>query len=126
MAIAAVIGFAWATRSERASPAPPQQSPVVYGEQVLATGTGGLYRAPEGLTCTSESLNVRFGVWVCNEFAIVQPGQVARPAVDPGGRCGVRHADQATGRWACDHVAPPDQRLAPNPPSMTRPASPSV
>ena len=125
-AAAAVIGFAWATRSHRALPSSPQQGPVVYGEQVLATGTGGFYRAADGLTCTSESLNVRLGVWVCDAFAIVQPGHVARSAVDPGGPCGVRHADQETGTWVCDHVAPPDQRFVPDPPSAPRSSSPSI
>ena len=99
---------------------------MVYGQQVLATGTGGFYRTADALTCASESVNLRFGVWVCDAFAIVQPGQVARAAVDPGGPCGVRHADQATGAWVCDHVAPPDQRLVPDPPSATRPSSPSI
>jgi hypothetical protein len=128
MAIAAVIGFAWATRSHRASPSPPKLGPVVYGEQVLQTGTGGYYRAADDLTCTTESLNVRFRVWVCQAYTIVQPGQVARTAVDSdaGGQCGVRHADQETGRWVCDHVAPPDQNSVPNPPSVTRPSSPSI
>jgi hypothetical protein len=107
MALAAVIGFAWATRSHRASPSPPRPGPVVYGEQLLATVTGGLYRADEGLTCTTEAVNVRYGVWVCEGFAIVQPGQVARTAVASAGPCGVRHVDQATGRWVCDHVTRP-------------------
>jgi hypothetical protein len=127
IAVAAVMGFGWATRHQASpAPSPPKLGPVVYGEQVLASRNGGFYRAADNLTCTAEVMNVRFGAWVCTSVAIVQPGQIARTAADPGGPCSLRHADQASGRWVCDHVRLTDQNLVPDPPTATRPASPSI
>jgi hypothetical protein len=96
-------------------------APVLYGASVTPDGTA---------TCTAESLNVTRGVWVCTALSVVQPGQTVAPASDPGGRCGVRHVDQAAHAWLCDSVYPPRQsRLPPDlmpPPRSERITMPAV
>jgi hypothetical protein len=110
--IIAVSAFAYAERPRPGVPntEAPTQS-VVYGGQT-ALGKDG---SNERLACTAEGANVRLRVWVCTEWTILQPGQVVAPAIDPGGQCGVHHADQATGRWVCD------SRIPPKPSSLPRP-----
>jgi hypothetical protein len=104
-----VIALAYAARVRVDSPRPPV-APRVYADGPTRVGPGG-----DRVACTLEALNTRVGAWVCIGWAILQPGQVALQAFDPGGPCGLRHADQATGRWMCDGVAAPNPDSLPNP-----------
>jgi hypothetical protein len=81
-------------------------APVVYGGAVDGGGSR---------ICTTEEVDVSRRVWVCIGWAIVQPGQTVALAADPGGRCGVRHVDQAARAWSCDSVFPPRQNMLPTP-----------
>jgi hypothetical protein len=121
VAAGAVAGYAYTSRSDRVSPgqASPTLPSVIYGGQMAYAGSGDPYENAQQ-ACTSEAANTRLGVWVCVTWTIIQPGQTARPAIDPGGQCGVRHVDQTTGTWFCDRVTPPDPDSLPTP-SVTQP-----
>jgi hypothetical protein len=97
-----VFALAYTAHARLDSPGPHVTS-LVYAGGPTRVGPGG-----ERIACTEEAFSARAGAWVCTAWAILQPGQVALQALDPGGPCGVRHADQSTGRWVCDHVSPPN------------------
>ncbi len=97
----------------------PGQPPVVYsGQDAYGKGLGGR------LACTAEVVNTRLRAWVCTMWQIVKRGQVTRPAIDPGGPCGVRHVDQVLGRLVCDSVVPPDPNSVPPVRPLPTPATP--
>lgn len=112
--VAAILvgALAYAARSRLDSRAvhPSPATGVVY------SGPIGYWRSNphQQLACTGESANTRLRVWVCTSWQNLQPGQVTRPAVDPGGPCGVRHVDQTTGEWVCDSIMPPDPDSLPH------------
>lgn len=111
----AVLAFAFVERPSSApsfSPSPSAPRAAVVYSGATAQGKNN---PSERLACTSEAANIRVGVWVCVAWTVLQPGQFAAPAVDPGGQCGVRHVDQATARWVCDRATPPDPDSLPTP-----------
>jgi hypothetical protein len=106
----ALLLVGYAARSDRRSTATPATlAPVVFGGPTADDGR---------LVCTAQGANVDLRVWVCTEWTIVQPGQDTAQAIDPGGRCGVRHVNQAARRWVCDSVRPPAPGSLPPPPRV--------
>jgi hypothetical protein len=100
---AAIVVFAFAY-TQRPSPVAPEALPsIVYGGQTVVQP-----RSSYTLVCTAEALNTRLRAWVCTTWGALQPGQSFRPALDPGGACGVRRVDQTTARWICVRLTPPD------------------
>jgi hypothetical protein len=102
------LGFAYVTLG----PGGHSSRTVVYAD-TTARRPGGTGGAP---ACIRQAFNLRYGDWVCTFWLILRPGEVTRAAAGPpAGACGIRHVDQATGRWVCDSPTPPDPNTLPTP-----------